>query len=271
MIKRDYAFIALLFLLACLIWIRDLAWLSSVENTLPIIVAIPLFFWLGRPWSFVPRADFAFSGALAISVLGFVLGVVTGYTLCFAIGWTLLLWSWLSMRIKRESLASVKPLMVLPLMAFPWIALDGDMLGWWFRLSGAWTTAHFFSLMGFDVIRQGTQLIVEGLPIDVSAPCAGLNVLQSMLIVGSVIAYIQLGGRPAYWWNLPLLVILAWVANTVRILIICLAALTLSPGFAMGMFHTLGGWLVLLLMFFLCMSLFSLQRARPSRPLYDIG
>ena len=37
-------------LLAGFIWARDSSWTSSTLDTLPIVLALPLFFWLGGPW-----------------------------------------------------------------------------------------------------------------------------------------------------------------------------------------------------------------------------
>jgi len=108
--------------------------------------------------------------------------------------------------------------------------------------------------------------MVQGLPVDVSAACSGLNVLQSMLIAGSTVAYIVLGHHPRYWFNIFLLIVFSWLANTIRIVAICIAALTLTPEFAAGLFHLWGGWLVLFLMFFLCWPIFSLQKTGSHDP-----
>jgi exosortase len=266
MSKRDHAIIALLFVLAGFIWVRDLAWISSASDSLPIIVALPLFIWLGWPWTFRSEASPLSSSRLMLAALGFLTGVLTGSTMLLALGWAVLLWNWLSSRLKPEDHFRYRRLMVLPVMAFPWLTLDGEMIGWWFRLSGSWVTGNLFSLMGFDVLREGTQLMVQGLPVDVSAACSGLNVLQSMLIAGSVIAYIILGNHPGYWHNIILLIVFSWLANTIRVITICVAALTLTPEFASGLFHQWGGWLVLFLMFFLCWPIFSLQKTGSPDP-----
>jgi len=226
------------------------------------MIALPLFIWLGWPWGFLSKPSTFSSGGLLLSALCLLTGVLTNLTLLLVLGWNVLLWSWLSARLIPDDRFRLKRLMVLPIMAFPWLTLDGDIVGWWFRLSGAWVAGNFFSLIGFDVLREGTQLVVQGLPVDISAACSGLNVLQSMLIAGSIVAYIILGNHPKYWINIMLLVVLSWLANTIRIVIICIAALTLTPEFASGLFHLLGGWLVLFLMFCLCWPIFSSQRAK---------
>lgn len=267
--KYDYSMLGLLFILAIYIWIRDLSWLSSAGDVLPIITAILIFLWLGRPWRFSVEDGHPNRRWLFISGGLFILGVVTNLTLSFTISWMMLLWYWLLHRLKRDRLHLIKRLLVFPLLAFPWLFQDGHVLGWWFRLSNAWATARVFALMGFDVLHEGTQLFVEGLPISVGAPCSGLNILQSMLIAGSFLAYVQLGSQTRYWMNLIFLVAIAWLANILRIVTISVAALTLSPEFALGLFHTWGGLLVIVLMFVLCWMLFSLQTGGNHTPSLD--
>lgn len=265
--RSDYFFIFFLFILAIFIWFRDIHWMSDTDDTLPILVAIPLFIWIGQPWIFKKNSSEMINQPIfSIATALFVVGIGLDMTFFLALGWTFFLWSWLSMRLEPSTLNSVKKLLILPIMAFPWITLDADRIGWWFRLSGAWTAAKLFSAVGFNVVQEGTNLNVNGLPISIEVACAGLNTLQSMVIAGTVVDYIILGNSSLYWWNLPILVIMAWIANTFRIIVISFTALIISPEFAIGMFHIWGGWLIILLMFILCWVIFSLQQSEQSKP-----
>jgi exosortase len=257
--KSDYFVILILILLAVFIWVRDLSWASSSEDTLPILVALPIFVWLGWPWKFKEETQPIPTFKLIFATTLIMLGIGTNVTLLLAIGWTFFLWSWLSVRTDPSTHNKIKKLLVLPIMAFPWVTLDAGQVGWWFRLSGAWATAKIFSLFGADVSQEGTNLLINNLPVSVEAACAGLNTLQSMLIAGTVIAFILLGNTNRYWWNLPILILMTWLANTLRIITIVVAALRISPEFALGAFHTWGGWFVLMIMFSICWMIFSLQ------------
>lgn len=264
MTTRDYGYFTFLALLAAFIWLRDLAWVDTIDDTLPILVSIPLFIWLEWPWK-LKGDSFEISAPLAYIAMGsLLLGIISGFILPMSLAWCILLWAWISRRVDESYRGRLSRLMILPLMAFPWVTIDCHTVGWWFRLSGAWATGQILSIMQFEVLHQGTQLVVNQVPISVDVSCAGLNTLQSMLIAGSVLAYIQLGEQRAYWYNLPLLVAIAWVANTVRITTLALAALLISPEFAMGSFHDAGGWMVLVIMFGLCWGLFWLQQPRSS-------
>ncbi len=256
---KDYAFLGALGLLAIFVWLRDRLWMSSAEDTLPILVALPVFFWLGRPWHILEAPFHLSTKAVAASVILFLFGIVAESTLLMAIGWTLLLWSWLKVRTPPADQSDLKKLLILPLMSFPWITLDMQTVGWYFRLSGAWVTAHFFSLLGFPVKWEGTTILIDKMPISVEAACAGLNTLQSMLIAGTVVAFVILGRTNRYWPNLLVLILMAWLANTFRIVVISAVALTFGRDFALGAFHQWGGWFILVLMFVMCWLLFELQ------------
>jgi len=270
MTRKDQSFLGLLAVLAVFIWARDLRWATEAADTLPVLAGIPLCIWLGWPWKFRAGAFELSSKLVAAAVILFVVGILLNVTLLLALGWTSLLWSWLSCRLETDSLPTARRLLVLPLLAFPWITLDfAQTIGWYFRLSGAWATSHLFALIGLSATQDGTNMTVQGLPISVEVACAGLNTLQATLIAGSMLAFIFIGNRSRYWWNLPLLIVLAWFANTLRIIVLCIAALTISPEFAEGIFHKWGGWGVIVLMFLLCWPLFALQSQKRTTPPTD--
>lgn len=257
--SKDYGYFALLFLIAAFIWLRDTTWMTTSDDTLPILVALPLFFWLEWPWKLLPNEFSLHKVHLPLGVALLFTGFMLGLTLFMTLGWTALLWAWISERVVPETRKKLSRLLILPLMAFPWIALDAFQIGWWFRLSGAWATGQVFSAVGFNVMQEGTRILVNETPIHVDVSCAGLNALQSMLIAGSVLAYLMVGNRPTYWLNIPFLAVMAWLANTLRIMMLTSVAVGVSQEFAMGWFHETGGWIVLFLMFLLCWLIFSLQ------------
>ncbi len=263
--KRDGFTLLTLGLLAVFIWFRDTSWMSTSDDTLPILIALPVFFWLGMPWKLKEGESPPLpTGPTVATVCLFLFGILIESTLLMAIGWTLMLWTWLKLRTPTETHSSLKKLLVLPIMSFPWITLDLQQVGWWFRLSGAWITAQLFTILGYEVTYEGTTLAIDQLPISVEAACAGLNTLQSMLIAGSVVAFILLGSTNRYWINLPILFVMAWFANTLRIILISAVALGFGREFAMGAFHTWGGWFILVIMFGLCWLIFQAQEPKIS-------
>ncbi|MCB1111170.1 MAG: exosortase/archaeosortase family protein [Chlamydiales bacterium] len=257
--KIDYIIATILFFLLLFIWLGDLAWISTSDDTIPILVSLPIFIWLGSPWHFIDENRPLSKIGLCLGALLSLIGVLFGSTLLMAIGWTTLLWTWLKARLEGEPLQKIKKLLIFPLMTFPWITLDFNQIGWWFRLSGAWVTSMILQFFGYEVQQMGTNLVVNGILISIDVACAGINTLQSMLIAGSVINFVYLGNSIRYWWNIPVLVAISWIANTLRIIAICFAALAMGPEFAVDLFHNWGGWAVLVLMFGLCWAVISIQ------------
>lgn len=259
----DYAMAGILVFLAIFIWLRDTAWMTTGDDTLPVLVALPLFVWMGMPWKFDQQRAFDPPvWKILIFAILFPIGIVINSTLLLAVLWTYLLWIWLQQRLEPSAQKSVFRLLVLPLVSFPWISLDADRIGWFFRLTGAYATAAIYQLLGFEVDQQGTNILINDLPISVEAACSGLNTLQSMLIAGTIVNFIILGETQKYWWNFILIVAIAWVANTLRIVGLSAAALMYGSEFALGPFHMWGGWAILLTMFLLCWWLLSLQEPK---------
>ncbi len=249
MSARDRLWMVLLAVAAALIWLRNTAWISTASETLPILAALPLFVWLGAPWRIQRTVFQLHRDWLAVGGILFAAGVATDLTFFFAAAWTAALWSWLRQRVEPDSIPGLHRLLVLPMLAFPWITLDAAPLGWGFRLSAAWSVKLLFGALGFVVEREGTSLLVQGVPIAVAPACSGLNALQAMLIAGTALAVLELRQRRGFWWSLTMLPALAWIANTLRVVALTAVALTFGSEFAGGWFHGFAGWLVLMFMF----------------------
>jgi len=243
--RDDFIFLGVLIAGAIWIWVRDLAWLSAVEETLPVLASLPLFIWLGAPWRFKEGTWSLPFRSLVTAAFLVVGGWALDMTLLLAAGWTFALWTWIHQRVSDET-PLLRRLAVLPLMAFPWVTLDLMPVGWWFRLSASWVADHAYSATGFSVLREGTNLVVSGIPIEVAAPCSGMNSLQAILMGGLVLTWIELDKSRWYWWIVASLPLLAWTANTIRVCSIIAMAVVWGPDAASGSLHQIGGWAVVL-------------------------
>ncbi|MFN4175113.1 MAG: archaeosortase/exosortase family protein, partial [Parachlamydiaceae bacterium] len=194
---------------------------------------------------------------LTLFLIFFLAGAILDMNLLFAIGWVFLV---KAMPIEEPSSSELAKLLVIPFFGFPWVSFDANGIGWTFRLTGAQVTAQLFSLLNFNVIQEGTQLLINKLPISVEAACAGLNTLQSMMILGLTLAYMDLKHSILYWFNIPLLLFIAWIANTIRIIMISSMALYGGREFALGPLHSIGGLAVIFIMFMLAWGLIKLQK-----------
>jgi exosortase/archaeosortase family protein len=245
----DRLWLAGLLLLGGFIWWRDRAWLAAPDDALPLLAAIPLFVWLGAPWRFVEGA-FRLQGRwLAVAGVLLAAGLVTSLNVLLALALTAGLWSWLAVRLAPEEQPRIVRLLPLVALAFPWLTLDLPSLGWGYRLTAAWTAEHVFQWLDLSVQREGTQLLVQQMPFDVSPACSGIKALQAMLVGGMAVCFMQIRRPAAYWSGLACLPLLAWLVNVLRVLLVVASGLTFGAEFAAGWFHPVSGWLVIVLVF----------------------
>lgn len=257
--KSKYSFILLLLLYGGFIWLRDTRWIWPLDNSLPLLAALLLFYYFGRPWQLVLREDISFTKHGVIAATTFVIGIVSNTTTLLVISWLVVLYCWLENNLTKEQFTEIKPLMIFPALAFPWIILDFSVLGWIFRFSGAVIVEKVCYSIGLQVLREGTTLLVEGVPLAVTSACSGLNTLQAMFIAGYSLLYVVVGKEMKVIPNFIGFLFISWIANTIRIFVICFCALSFGAEFAMSAFHTWGGSLVLVLMFLLTFVYIKLQ------------
>jgi len=250
-------------LLAAGIWIR-VPLGESAEDLLPALAAFPLYFWFTRPWQWRPGGAQWDQRPLLIGGALLVLGAALDHTLVLALGWVGLWRGWMvSDTVAETATTKLRPLVLL-VFGFPWLGIEGQAIGWWFRFSGAWAAGGLFEGAGLAVTRDGTFLNVQGLPLAVDAACSGLHALQARLVAGTVLALSVLPGW-RFWLGIALLPGLAWVANLLRIVTLGVTGLTFGSDAAMGWFHNWGGWGVLMVMFILCSAVFNLMGRRPTK------
>ena len=251
-------------LLAAGIWLRHPLG-EAADALLPALAAFPLYFWISQPWRWRETRGQLRGGAAAAGGAALFLGATLDSTLLLALGWSGLWHAWVRSEVREGSFAGALRPLVLLTCGFPWLGTEGQVIGWWFRYSGAWASEGLFAALGLAVTRDGTFLNVQGMPLAVDEACSGLNALQAMLVAGSVLALTVLPGW-RFWLGMALLPLLAWLANLMRIMTIGITGLSFGPDAAMGWFHTWGGWAVLMLMFGLCSAVFHLiARGTPMR------
>jgi exosortase len=252
------AFLALagLAALAAFIWVRGTPVADGAADTLPLLAAFPLYFWLTMPWKWsrqprIPLPRTAFAG-LALCLAG----IAGDSTLLLSAGWIAFLDAF-----QRAFLEKIpRRFLILPFLGFPWITQNLDSVGWVFRYTGAGAVQVLFTLLGLTVHREGTLLLIKDLPLSIEPACAGLNVLQSLLIVGTLLTCARVPPGWRFWLAIGSLVPLAWAANTTRIFMLGCAGLLFGSDFASGWFHQWGGWLVICFMFLICERVFLCER-----------
>lgn len=219
--------------------------------------ALGLFLMLGSPWQLRPARGPINLPSLALAAIGLVVGVVSDLVLPVSLAWSALLWAWLSSRLSDEARPRIRRLLLLTLFVFPWADLDIKPVHWAMRISAAIVSQHVLNWFGLPTTREGTLLQVAGQPVEISEDCAGGETLHAMLVVGLAAAYVYLDRRHSILRWLPVLCGFAWLANTLRVLLISVevGCFPHSPYFAWV--HDSGGLLVVALMLAICIACFA--------------
>ncbi len=236
------------------------------------IASLGVFVLLAAPWHLQPTRRPGNLPALTFACVALILGLVSDLLLPIALGWSALLWAWLSGRLAAEDRARIWRLLLLTLFVFPWADVDIKGVHWIMRISAASVTEHMLTWVGLPTTREGTMLWVDGHPVEVSEDCAGGETLHAMLVVGSAAAFVYLDRRQSILPWLPVLAALAWLANTLRVLIISAAVARFPDSNLLAWVHDAGGWLVIALMLGLCIAGFAawnrLQASDPDSPVH---
>lgn len=247
--------------LAILIWLHDLAWVATCDDALPALVALPMAWWLGRPWqlrSQPMRRPLAGQAPTIVALAALVtsLGAAAGSTLLLATAWTAFAAVWLATWVAWSDERPWTRLAPLAICGFPWLLGEGARIGWVFRLTGAAAAEATLAALRFDVVRWGTELHLGATCVSVSEACSGLHGLQTLLLAGTALAWTRLRTERHYWWHVPLLAAAAWLANFSRILVTAWGATTLSPAWVSGTAHLWQGSLLVGLAFLACLSVY---------------
>ena len=183
------------------------------------------------------------------AVVLYVLGVFSGLLFPRALGWTLLAGALLQSRVRYDETVPLLRLLPVAVLSFPWIATDLSGLSWSFRVTGAGFASSCFEFAGLDVVRQGMSFSVEGFPVEVSPDCSGMVALQSIMMIGSIMA-LRLFPRSLHFWIVLLaLPGLAWLVNSLRIMTLTVLGLSTDVVVASGGAHDVVGWVITLILY----------------------
>jgi exosortase/archaeosortase family protein len=232
-----------------LIWLLDRRWLHEAPDVALVTLVLPLILLLARRHPGPPPHPTSRFFAMAAGLLS--LGIVLQQMTLMAFGWAALATRFL---LPPHGLPPGRIILVLA-GAFPWVLLDASFVGWWFRLTSAAMAGTFYDLLGFPVTVHGTIVKVDDLPVSIEAACNGLQLLQVLFSGGVALSLILFHRRHGFWWMVASLPILAWLANTLRIVVVTGWGLRFGSESAQGAFHTWGALGVILAMFLMILPL----------------
>lgn len=228
------------------IWAKDQHWTIAIADTLPLALGIPLAYFLGLPWRLElkplsPRQKLILVASAILFLVAWVLSNIT----LLAVAWSGLTMVWAAWTFSPQ--AHRARLGWLLLLAFPWLFLEWQWVGYVFRLSSAVVAEILFNFLEMTTHRDATNLNVLGVPIEIEASCAGWNLLQLTLLAGVAFGAYEIPSPRRFALLISLLPAVAWIANLFRIMILSGVALSFDVELASGTLHGLTGLAVLAL------------------------
>lgn len=188
-------------------------------------------------------------GAIGLLLLGslgaelfssrFSLLVLLGGIVLFLCGWKML--RAVSFSLGFLILMIPIPVIIYNKITFP-LQLDAS------RFSTFW-----LQLINVPVLREGNQIILPNYTLEVAEACSGIRSLMTLITLAIAYGYLVEGRRWVRWFLVLIMIPIAIVSNSVRIVGAGLLTYHFGPTMAEGFFHEFSGWVIfvaaLLLMF----------------------
>lgn len=232
------------------IWLQSSDSLADASAAFVAMAGLPLAVWLGMPWRLQHERRGTSWGWIVLAMAALIAGCFSHQPLLLSCGWMICAGITLSQHLRPADWRQRIGLLPLGLLSLPWMGEDVSWLSATFRSSGAWVAERCFAMLGFDVARAGTRLMVEGQEISVEPACAGMHSLHATLVAGAAFGWLRLRTdmRQLTLWLIALPVI-AWATNTLRIITISMLGLHTSPEMVAGTLHEMIGWVLVLIVF----------------------
>jgi exosortase len=190
-----------------------------------------------------PLALFFLLGAVLLLPLGMRVQQ-TRISLLSLIGvlWTVpwFLWGW---NVARRILFPVAYLLFCIPLSFL------DSLTFRLRLLTASLSTWAVEGLGVPALRRGTAIIIgtnEPIPLDVADPCSGLRSVLALTALTAVFAYVTQRSLIRKWLLFLCSIPIAVAANTLRVILICVVAMTAGLDAAVGLYHDYSGYIIFL-------------------------
>ena len=238
------------------IWSSSLAAGRPVDAVVLCALATALYFFSLLPVSVQPENDRRDPGTWCLAFLCLAVGWATELLVFQTFAVVLLVNSWAHCRLATRDASEALRLWPILMLAFPWIDSDLPFLASWMRVSSAEVSSWILMAAGLDIVREGTQIVVNGQTVIVSEDCAGIVTIQAVLTVGLAAASMLFDPPRRLWSWLPLLCGLAWLTNVLRVVLICIGTLWFEPEVVKIVFHDWGGLVLIGLMLGLCIGMF---------------
>lgn len=171
-----------------------------------------------------------FGAELFLSRISFLI-VLVGLTVCFG-GWKLL--------------AEVRFAILIGLLAIPIPAIVYNQITLPLQTLAAKSAASLLPVFGVPVLREGHEIVLPSMKLEVAQACSGIRSLISLLTVSILYGYFLEGSVRRRVALAAASVPIAIVANCLRIVGTGLCVQYWDPDKALGFFHEFSGWVMFL-------------------------
>ena len=232
------------------VYIKDLGWLHSNPDGYSALLALPLFYYMFKKYiRGIPNYDLS-NRIFTLSLMAFGLGFLADSTLLCSLAWsTAFIYS-----LKTYTTLPFSHLQkTIPMVSllFPWCLTDLTTLGWYFRLSAAYIVSTCAKGLDYNVINSGTSLLVNSQSIFITPECSGIKTLQFIFLIGSIGLWYLYKHHSLFYLSLLLLLPLAWLVNTTRVVSIVSVSLSTENEMIRNLVHSCSGPLLILLLVFM--------------------
>lgn len=115
--------------------------------------------------------------------------------------------------------------------------------------------AFWLQLLNVPVLREGNLIILPNYVLEVVDACSGIRSLMTLVTLAVAYGYLVEDRRWIRWLLILLMVPIAIVSNSIRIVGAGLLTFHFGPSMAQGFFHEFSGWVIFvaaLLLMFVC-------------------
>jgi exosortase len=136
------------------------------------------------------------------------------------------------------------PGVVLFLMAIPLPYIIYDKIAFPLKLLASRLAGIFLEVCGVPVFREGNIIHLPSLTLSIEDACSGLRSLMAFLTIGVIVLLFSATRKRWNIFFLVMTVVVAILANVLRIVVTGLLSAYYNRNFAEGFYHAFSGWLI---------------------------
>ena len=190
-----------------------------------------------RPSNFGLLVMFGATGLLLLGSLGAELFTSRMSFLIFIAGIVLFLAGWKMLKAISFPLAFLILMIPIPVIIYNQITFPLQLMASRFATS-------CLQVLNVPVLREGNLIILPNYTLEVVEACSGIRSLMTLITLAIAYCYLVEDRRWIRWFMVIIMVPIAIVSNSIRIVGAGLLTYHFGPSMAQGFFHEFSGWVI---------------------------